>query len=262
MLSRIFGVEQTDVHLVCRQQEIVTQHTIVKQQLHIVRFLIGIGSHGWQLLHQSLDVPVLARLLLHQQTHIVGHQVDTSLQSQALTDKRGLYQCPLDVVGVADAQSEGHGDRFMTKEHIHSLADVGFLLEGIGFEARPVESRTGTKLQDLLAERPAQRVGKRGVGMVYQVVERCTGEITQEDGLCVGTRLEPVEEIAHGVVTIVLETGSHRRDVYQEVGLYHHQARNHGDRFVILFRIRQPVPMIPAIQQVELHAFGEVRGER
>ena len=67
----------------------------------------------------------------------------------------------------------------MTKEHIHSLADVGFLLQGIGLEARAIEARTGAKLQNLLAKRLAQRVGKRRVGMVYQVVEGCASKVSQ-----------------------------------------------------------------------------------
>ena len=74
LASRILGVEQADVNLVRSQLEIGTQHTVVEQQLYVVVLLVLLGS-------TTLNVPVFARLLLHQQSHVVGHKVNTSLQT-------------------------------------------------------------------------------------------------------------------------------------------------------------------------------------
>ena len=67
LAGRIFGIEQTDIHLLCIQLEVMAQHTIVKQHLHKVSL--------------SEALPLLARLLLHQQAHIAGHQVHTTSQT-------------------------------------------------------------------------------------------------------------------------------------------------------------------------------------
>ena len=121
-------------------------------------FLVRIGTDGWQLLHQSFDVPVLARFLLHQQAHIVSHQVDTSLQSQAFADKRGFHQSPLSLTVVF-------------KQDIYSLTDIRYLLLGIDLETCTVEATTRTELKRLFAERLAQRVSKRCLRTVDEVVE-------------------------------------------------------------------------------------------
>ena len=192
-------------------------------------FLIRIGTDGWQLLHQPIDVPVLARLLLHQQTHIVSHQIDASLQPQPLADKRGLHQSTFSLTVVF-------------KQDIHSLTDIRFLLLGISLETHTVKATTRTELQGLFAERLAQRVSKRCCRTVYQVVEGCSCKVTQQDRLRIGTCIQAVEQIAHGVMAIVLETGCYRRDVNQEVGLHNNQTCCY----------RRTLTM--AVQQVQLHA--------
>ena len=45
--------------------------------------------------------------------------------------------------------------------------------------------------------------------MVDDVVEGCAGKVSQQYLLTVGTRFQPVDKIAQGVVAIVLEAGSY-----------------------------------------------------
>ena len=72
------------------QLEVVAQHAVVEQQLDVVRLGVEVLANGWQVLHEAVDVPALARLLLHQQPHVVGHQVDAALQPEPFADERRL----------------------------------------------------------------------------------------------------------------------------------------------------------------------------
>ena len=72
-IDRIFGIEQSDIYMLGLPLEVVAQHTIVEQHLHIMGFLE--------------ITPLLARLLLYQQSHILSHQVHSSTQSQVLADE-------------------------------------------------------------------------------------------------------------------------------------------------------------------------------
>ena len=74
LFGRIARVEQTDVHLISRKMEIIAKNAVVEQQLNVVR--LGIGYGGFM-----LQLPVLTRFLLHQQVHILCHQINTPLQS-------------------------------------------------------------------------------------------------------------------------------------------------------------------------------------
>ena len=64
--------------------EILSQHAIVKQQLHVMVFLLVrpvlIGK-------VALDVEVLACFLLNKQFHVGRHEVNTALQAELLTYK-------------------------------------------------------------------------------------------------------------------------------------------------------------------------------
>ena len=65
------------------------EHSIVEQQLDIMRLLLyGAVLPGTP----TLYVVVLPRLLLDKQTHILCHEVDTSLQTEGGTDERWLKQ--------------------------------------------------------------------------------------------------------------------------------------------------------------------------
>ena len=108
--------------------------------------------------------PFLARLLFHQQTHVAGHQVDTSTQSQCLADKRGFQQCLVAVVFV--------------EQHVYCLADVVHLVQGIRLELGRIEVFAGAELQGLFAERGAKHVAEVCRWVVYNLVQRRTCKVT------------------------------------------------------------------------------------
>ena len=83
LFGRITRIEQTDVNLIGTKMEVIAQDTVIEQQLYVVR--LGIRYGGF-----VLQWPVLTRFLLNQQVHILCHQVDTTLQSQMLTNKGRL----------------------------------------------------------------------------------------------------------------------------------------------------------------------------
>ena len=82
--------------------------------------------------HPSLDIPVLAGLLLHQQTHIISHQVYTPLQSQLFANKRGLQQGMLAII--------------FAEQHINGLSDVIYLLATIVLEGVGIKRLARAKL--------------------------------------------------------------------------------------------------------------------
>ena len=63
----IFRVEQPDIDMVGQLLEVVAQHAIIEQYLHMVGL--------------TITDPFLARLLLDKQLHVVGHQVNTASQA-------------------------------------------------------------------------------------------------------------------------------------------------------------------------------------
>ncbi len=81
----IFRVEQSDVGV--RDVKVVIQNTIVEQQLHIV-FLHHFGPMSVG--DVAFEKDVSARLLLHQQPEVGGHEVHASLKSQFLAYERRL----------------------------------------------------------------------------------------------------------------------------------------------------------------------------
>ena len=86
VLWTVFGVEQSDVHAVVAQLEVVLQYTIVEQELHIVRLQL-ITVITW--IHLMVfDIHVASRFLFHQQLAVGGHQIYTSLNAEGFADER------------------------------------------------------------------------------------------------------------------------------------------------------------------------------
>ena len=83
----VFGIEQAGIEFSYWEVEVLQQHTVVEQQLYVVVFLLIAAELVGTL---SLDVVVLARLLLDEQPEIGGHQVDAPLQAKPFADKRRL----------------------------------------------------------------------------------------------------------------------------------------------------------------------------
>ena len=114
-----------------------------------------------------LNAVVTARLLLHEQSQVVGHQVNTSLQSQRFADERRLQQRMLTVV--------------VGKQFADHLFKVLRLLAGIVDEALTVEVVAGTELHGLFAERAPQRlrdiISLASFG--NDIVEGCASEVSQ-----------------------------------------------------------------------------------
>ena len=141
--------------------EVITQHTIIKQHLHIVSLAIA--------------NPFLARLLLDQQLHIVSHQVDTASQTQPFTDKGGLQER---FIAVVDS-----------KQIVHRFTDICYLTLCISLELCRLEAFTSAKLQSLLTERATQHIAKLGIGIVDNPIKCRTSKVTQQDRLRIGRRL-------------------------------------------------------------------------
>ena len=223
-------VEQADVDLRVGAPEVIAQYAVVEQQLHVVLLLLQAGARR---LGVALEVVVLARLLLHQQSHVAGHQVDTPLQAQPFADERRLEQRLLAVVVLAE-------------ECLDGLADVCRLLAGIVDKPLGVEVVAGGELQRLLAEEAVHRVGQRCLAVVDDVVECRPGKVTQEHRLRVAAGPEPFGGVEERVVPVAaLEAVGQRRDVKQEVGLYHHQAGLH----TLSLRV--------TVEQVQLHPLAQ-----
>ena len=96
ILRLILGIEQTDIHAVVAQFEVVLQYAIVKQQLHIVWLqLITVIPRIYLM---GFDIHVASRFLLHQQFAVGGHQVHTSLYAECFADERRFEDGFLPVV--------------------------------------------------------------------------------------------------------------------------------------------------------------------
>ena len=96
VLRLILGVEQTDIHAVVAQLEVVLQYAIVEQQLYIVGLqLITVITRIYLM---GFDIHVASRFLLHQQFAVGGHQVHTSLYAECFADERRLEDGFLPVV--------------------------------------------------------------------------------------------------------------------------------------------------------------------
>ena len=80
VLWTVFGVEQSDVHAVVAQLEVVLQYTIVEQEL------------------MGFDIHVASRFLFHQQFAVGGHQIHTSLNAEGFADERRFQNGFLPVV--------------------------------------------------------------------------------------------------------------------------------------------------------------------
>ena len=96
ILRLILGIEQTDIHAVVAQLEVVLQYAIVEQQLYIVGLqLITVITRIYLM---GFDIHVASRFLLHQQFAVGGHQVHTSLYAECFADERRFQDGFLPVV--------------------------------------------------------------------------------------------------------------------------------------------------------------------
>ena len=243
VLWLILGIEQTDVYPFVAQLEVMLQHAIVEQKLHIVRLQL-ITVIAWVCL-MGLYVHVASRFLLHQQFAVGGHQVHTSLDAECFADERRFQDGFLPVVELLAPECChlclrcGAG-----KENIHHLLQIESLQTGIGIELLGIKPGTGAELQGFLPEIGLHRL----VHLVFavrvdDVVQCCSGKVTQQGGLGVGSRLHQVEKIEQRMVTESREAGGDATDIYQIVGLYHDES-GCDDGLLHL-----------AVEQVELHAF-------
>ena len=208
----ILGVEQAYVGLAAAQPEVLAQQPCIEQQLHIVvlllvgAILVGISA---------LDIVVAARLLFDQQPHIGGHEVDTPLDAQPLADEGRLEDGP-----VAPVVTAARG-RVGGEEIVYDAAQIVDLCLGVDLEC----GSAGKVGAGAVVERPLAEVGAQGVepvvvlGVVDDVVEGAPGKVTQEYGIGVGGRAEPVGDIGERMVAVVGEAARYLADVEQIVGL-------------------------------------------
>ena len=100
------------------------------------------------------------------------------------------------------------------------MLQVVGLQVGIGIKLLGIEVRTGAELQCLLSKVTLHGVVHSVMPMVVDdVVEGGTGEVTEEGGLGVGTRLHQIEQIEQGMMTVCREAGGDATDVHEIVGL-------------------------------------------
>ena len=241
----IFRIEQTDIGLGIRHAEVVAQYAVVEQQLHIMRFqLQAVGApppqFGISHIHQQFDIVVLARLVLHQQPHICGHQVNTPLQAQLLADERRLQNHLLTLEGIRLSQPVVARP---LEQNIHHLAEMIDALLGIAPEVRCAESFTRAILQCLFPETARETVSQATSFTIDDIIESRIRKVTKQDRLRVGTLLQSVHSKEQRMVTVVSETGCYGGDIHQEIGLHHYQAGY--ERLGILVSSR--------IEQVQLH---------
>ena len=142
------------------------------------------------------------------------------------------------------------------------LADVRHLALGIGLELGGLEVIARTELQGLLAERTAQHVTKVGIGIVDNPVKCCTGKITQQDRLCIGWRLQPIDKIGKRMMAIVLKTGGNGRDVDQHVGLNHLKSVVEHLYFQTLIKISLTSHLSPSYLLTFTHSTFDSMGLR
>lgn len=163
----------------------------------------------------ALDIVVAARLLLDQQPHVGGHEVDTALDAQPLADEGRLEDGPVAPVGTAARGGVGG------EEIVYDAAQIVDLRLGVAFEC----GSAGKVGASAVVERPLAEVGAQGVEpvvvrrVVDDVVEGAPGKVTQEYGIGVGGRAEPVGDIGEGMVAVVGEAARYLADVEQIVGL-------------------------------------------
>ena len=216
--QRVFGIEQPDVGLVVAYVEILAQHAVVEQQLHVVVFLlirpVLVGK-------VALDVEVLARFLLHEQLHVGRHEVDAALQAQLLAHEGRFQEDLTAVVGERRARFE-HRRTELAEEFGHDLPDVLGLRECRRLELLvPIEVFAGAELQRLLLEVLLEGLFPFiTVFSVDDVVERLAGKVTHQDGLAVGRRGHAVDGIGQRMVAIVGEAAGDTADIDQEIRLH------------------------------------------
>ena len=217
--QRVFGIEQACIKFAYGEVEVLQQHTIVEQQLYVVVFLLKAAELVGTL---SLDVVVLARLLLDEQPEIGGHQVDTPLQAKPFADKRRLKDGRVTRI-ASTLPSFLFCCRGFGREQLgDNLLNVGSLIGGCLLVVfLLVQVGTGAIVECLLAE-----VSTEGLLPVVRaiaiddVVEHTAGEITQQQRLRVGVRLQAANGIAQRMMAVALEAAGDGTDIDEVVWLH------------------------------------------
>ena len=204
----VFGVEQQHADLSWRDVEVLRKHGKVEQHLHIV-FL---DVHPIAAAAIALDIDVSARLLLHQQLHVGCDEVGSSLNSELFANEPRFEHG-----FVALVLAEKFGDAGLY---------VAALRSGFRLECHRLEVGVGTVVECIFPEARAQCFGERCIGLVYDVVEHPTSEITHQDMLVRSTWGQSLELVEQVVMAILFETCGKRTDVEKEVGLYDNQSGN------------------------------------
>ena len=227
----IARIEQHQVYLLWLDAEVTAQYTEIKKQLGIVFFELHAPLAVWT---PHLDVEILARFLLHKHSEVGGHEVDTAVDTQLLTDKRRFQNGQVASVGLRIVWIEKLSDG--------SLYVLGLVL-GVVLEGGGIEVRTCAIAENLLLEVGFQRVRPLVIipGM-NNIIERAAGKVTQQNRLRDSRRLHPLEQIVVGASSELIVATGKRGDVDEKVGLDHNEAGNN-----------RPVVGFPAVEQVELH---------
>ncbi len=246
LVGGISRIEQPHVDMSVVAPEVIAQHAVVEQQLHVVALQLQSVS----VVALVLNLHVLSRLLLYEQPHVGGHQVNAPLQPQSLADEAGLQQVAAVVSRRAEVGAGGVG-----LDGVCGLAYVAHLLLCLLLELRGVEVGACQQSQRLFAKRALQcRCRGGALAVADDVVEGCTGEVTQQGGLRVGLLLQPVQRVVQGVVSVGCEACRERRYVNEEVGLYDDLSRHECHRQLILPCCCVLLLQHVAVEQVQLHA--------
>ena len=243
--QRVFRIEQACIEFAYWEVEVLQQHAVVEQQLYVVVFLLKAAKLVGTL---SLDVIVLARLLLDEQSEISSHQVDTPLQAKPFADKRRLEDGR--VTRIASRLSAlFHSGRSYSGEQLgDNLLDIGGLIGGCLLVVfLLVQIGTGAIVECLLAE-----VSTEGLLPVIRaiaiddVVEHTAGEVTQQQCLRVGIRRQAANGIAQRMMAVALKAVGNRADIDEVVWLHDDKGWKQRGDIARLFLL--------AVEQVELHA--------
>ena len=221
----ILGVEKESINPLERLvflvlfAEVVVQQGAVKQQLHVMSFLmsrcigIGIGRKS-----------ALARLLFDKYLIIGLQEVHASLYAEQLTEERRFEQKTLRVE-AAD---------FLGQYFFECMAYVLFLLFGVFVELF-AQCIAGRHAECVAFEETLDALCIGFVFGMHLLIEQLTGEVSQQYGIGAHAGFYLIEQMDARIVGIGFETSGYRRYVYQVIRLVDEQFGIHDT--VILARV-------------------------
>lgn len=212
--------------------EVILEDAKIKQHLHVV-FLdvkrsVLVGSLAG-------EIEVLTRFLFHQQLKVGRHQIDTSLDAQLLAYERGFQYGFVFVVSLENL--------------FGNLPNVFDLRFRFLFEFHGIEVTAGSKVECMVAEVRLESVANVVVLVVDDIVEGCSGKISENGVSVVWASLQTVHCVKERMVSIVLEAVGNRGDVEEIIWFDDNYFRHNSFTGNV------------AVEQIELHPFTQNRAQ-